>query len=138
MGARRARQPHAARIGSLIDDDVEFEIFHRRIKVFLDGFLKAMDLVDEQNVAFLEVGQQTGEVGGFLDGGSTGCLEGRTHRLGENVGEGGFAETGWTAQQDMVESLAALPGRLDGEQEERQPGQERRGRDGRGGDRAGA
>ena len=41
-------QADAAGIGPLIDDDIQLEILHGRIEVFLDGFLQAMDFIDEQ------------------------------------------------------------------------------------------
>ena len=107
---REARQvqPHAARVRSLVDDDVEFEILHRRVEIFLDGLLQAMDFVDEQHVALLEIGEQAGEVAGLLDGRAAGALEVRAHRLGEDVGEGGLAEAGRAAEQDVIERFAAL------------------------------
>src|SRR6202035_3248914 len=39
------------------DDEIELKIFHRRIEDFLDGRIEPVDLVDEQNVALLEIGQ---------------------------------------------------------------------------------
>ena len=71
---REARQvqPHAAGVRPLVDDDVELEVLHRRVEVFLDGLLEAVDFVDEQHVALLEVGQQAGEVAGLLDGRAAG------------------------------------------------------------------
>ena len=58
---------HAARRRPLADDEVELEILHRRIQHFLDGRLQAVDFVDEQHVARLQVGQDRGEVAGALD-----------------------------------------------------------------------
>ena len=106
---REARQiqPHAARVRPLVNDDVEFEILHRRVEIFLDGFLEAMDFVNEQHVAFLEIRQQPGEVAGFLDGRAAGALEVGAHGLGEDVSERGFAQTGRAAEQDVVERLAS-------------------------------
>ena len=40
----------------------QFEILHRGIKIFLDGFLQAMDFVNEQHVAFLKICKQSREV----------------------------------------------------------------------------
>ena len=101
---REARQiqAHAARVRPLVNDDVQLEVLHRRVEVFLDGLLQAVDFVNEQDVAFLEIGQQAGEVAGFLDGGAAGALEVGAHGLGEDVGEGGFAEAGRAAEQNVV------------------------------------
>jgi hypothetical protein len=80
----------------LVDDDIELEVLHGGVEVFLDGFLEAVDFVDEEDITFLEVGEEAGEVGGFLDGRATGCLERAAHGFGEDVGEGGFAKS-WRA-----------------------------------------
>ena len=114
---REARQiqPHAARVRPLVNDDVEFEILHRRVQIFLDGFLQAMDFVNEQHVAFFEVRQQAGEVAGFLDGRAAGAFEVRAHGLGEDVGERGFAEAGRAAEQDVVERFASAVWRRHGD-----------------------
>ena len=46
----------------LADDQVELEILHRRIENFLDGRVQPVNLVDEQHIARLQVGQQRGKV----------------------------------------------------------------------------
>ena len=48
---------HRARRRSFADDEVELEILHRGIEHFLDRRAQAMDLVDEQHIARLQVGQ---------------------------------------------------------------------------------
>ena len=53
---------HRARGRALADDEIELEVLHRRIEDLLDRRVQPMDLVDEQHVAFLEVGQQRREV----------------------------------------------------------------------------
>src|ERR1017187_4494772 len=73
-----------------------------------------MDFVNEQHVAFFKVREQAGKVTGFFDGGAAGGLEISAHRLGKNVGEGGFAEAGRAGKQDMIERFAALFGGGDG------------------------
>ena len=59
MRIERARRP-------LADDQVELEILHRRIEDLLDRRREPVDLVDEQHVARLQVGQQRGEIAGAL------------------------------------------------------------------------
>ncbi len=44
----RQIQAQTARLRTLVDDDIEPVILHRRIKIFFDGRLQTMDLVDEQ------------------------------------------------------------------------------------------
>ena len=74
-----------------------------------------MDFVNEQDVALLEVGQQAGEVAGFLDGRAAGALEVGAHGLGEDVGQGGLAEAGRAAEQDVVDGFLPAFGRGDGD-----------------------
>ena len=57
---RARRRPRA-------DDEIELEILHRRIKDFLHGGIEAVDLVDEQHVARLQVGELRGKVAGLGD-----------------------------------------------------------------------
>ena len=39
--------------GAGVDDDVEPVVLHRRVEVFLDGRVEAVDFVDEEDVALL-------------------------------------------------------------------------------------
>ena len=108
-------EPDAARVWSLVNDDVEFEILHGRVEVLLDRLLQAMDFVDEQHVAFFEVGQQAGEIAGFFDGRTAGAFEVGAHGLGEDVGQRGFAQARGPAQQDVIDRFVALFGGGDGD-----------------------
>ena len=55
---------------ALADDDVEEEVLHRRIEHLLDLVVEAVDLVDEEDVALLEVREDGGEVARAGDGGA--------------------------------------------------------------------
>ncbi len=109
---REARQvqPDAAGVRPLVNDDVQLEILHRGIEIFLDGFLQAMDLVNEQHVAFLKVREQAGKVGGFFNRRAAGGFEAAAHGFGQDVGDGGLTQAGRAAQQDVIQRLAALLG----------------------------
>ena len=48
---------HRARRRPRADDEVELEILHRRIENLLDRRIEAVNLVDEQHVARLEIGE---------------------------------------------------------------------------------
>jgi hypothetical protein len=74
QGKPRQIEAHAARVGTLVNDDVEFEILHRRIEILLDGRLEAMNFVDEQHIAIFEIGQQPGQIAGLFDSRPAGCL----------------------------------------------------------------
>ena len=94
----------------MIDDDVQFEILHRGIQIFLNGLLQAVDFINEQHIAFLKVGQQTREVCSLLNGWATRAFEISTHCFGENVRNGGLAQTRRAGKQDVIERLVALTG----------------------------
>ena len=52
--------------GPLPDHDVELEVLHGRVEDLLDGARQPVDLVDEQHVALVELGEDGGEVAGPL------------------------------------------------------------------------
>ena len=58
---------HRARRRPLADDEVELKILHRRIEDLLDRRGQPVDLVDEQDVARLEIGEQRREIAGARD-----------------------------------------------------------------------
>ena len=104
---------HGARGRALADDEVELEILHRRVEGFLDGGLQAVDFVDEEHVARLQIGENGREVTGALEHGAGGGAEAYTHFAGDDLGEGGFAQAGGAVEEDMVQRLAARAGGLD-------------------------
>ena len=71
-----------------------------------------MDFIDEDDVARFEAGQQPGQVAGFVDHRPRGGLDIHPHGAAQDEGQGGLAQTGGAREQDVVEGLAALPGRL--------------------------
>ena len=58
QGKARQVDPNRPRRRALADHQVERAVLHRRIKHFLDRGIEPVDLVDEQDVAVLEVGEQ--------------------------------------------------------------------------------
>ena len=81
----RHRQADAAGAGALADHDVEREVLHRRVEHLLDGAREAVDLVDEQHVAGLEVRQNGVEVEGAVDGRAGGDAHLHAHLVGEDA-----------------------------------------------------
>ena len=61
------RQLQRLRVRAAIDDEVDLEVFHRRIEKLFDDRAEPMDLVDEQHVAGFERGQDADEVLRFLE-----------------------------------------------------------------------
>ena len=106
-----------ARGGPGVDDDVEAVVFHRGVEVFLDGGVEAVDFVDEEEVAFLEIGEDAGEVACFFDLRTGGGVEGGAGGGGDDVGEGGFSESGRAGEENVFENVVALFGGFDHENE---------------------
>ena len=63
----RQVQFDGARRRALADHDVELVVLQRRIQHLLHDRREAMDLIDEQHVARLQVGQQRGQIPGTLE-----------------------------------------------------------------------
>ena len=55
-------EPDAPGRRALADEDVELEVLHGRIEDLLHRAVQPVDLVDEEDVALLEVGEQGGQV----------------------------------------------------------------------------
>ena len=56
-------------VGPFAEHDVELEILHCRIEHFFDGSGKSVNLVDEEHIARVQVGEDGGEVAGPVEGG---------------------------------------------------------------------
>ena len=102
---RRQRQPHRARRRPLADHEVEREVLERRVEDLGDRRRQAVDLVDEQHAARLEVGEDRGEVAGALEHRPRGHLERHAHLGGDDVRQRRLAEPRRAEQQHVVERL---------------------------------
>ena len=96
---RARRRPFA-------DDEVELEVLHRRIEDLLDRRIEPVDLVDEQHVALLEIGEQRREVAGLGDHRPGGGAEVHAELARDDLRERGLAEAGRADEQHVVERLA--------------------------------
>ena len=94
--------------GPLADHDVELVVLHRRVEHFLDHGRQAVDLVDEQHVARLQVGQKRRQVPGPLEHRTRGLAQVHAQLRGDDVRKGGLAETRRTEDQHVIEGLGAL------------------------------
>jgi len=103
--------------GAGVDDDIEPEVFHGGVEVFLDGGVEAVDFIDEEDIAALEIGEDAGEVARFFDLGAGGGVEGGADGGGDDVCEGRFSETGRAGEEDVLEDVVALFGGFDHEHE---------------------
>ena len=66
-----------------------------------------MELVEEEDLALAQVGEDGGEVALDLQGGAGGLLEADIELVGDDGGEGGFAQAGRAEEEDVVEGFAA-------------------------------
>ena len=76
-----------------------------------------MDLIDEENIPGVQVGQQCRQVAGLFNGRAGGDADACPHLVGDDTGQCGLAKTRRAVKQHMVQRFAAPPGRLnvDGE-----------------------
>ena len=88
-----------ARRRALPDHDVDLVVLHRRIEDLLDDAVEAMDLVDEQHVAGVEVGQQRRQIARALDHRTGGRANVDAHLARDHIGERGLAEPRRTVEQ---------------------------------------
>jgi hypothetical protein len=97
----------------LPDHDVELVVLHRRIENLFNRRRQAMNFVDEEHLARLEIGEHRRQVAGFLDHRPGGCTDRHTQLVSHDRGESGFAETRRTPEKHVVERFAALLGCFD-------------------------
>ena len=94
--------------GPAADHHVDGEVLHRRVEDLLDRVVEAMDLIDEQDVALIEVGQDRGQVARPLDGRTAGGVDVHAELAGDDVGERRLAQAGRAVEQDVVGRFLAL------------------------------
>ena len=99
-----------ARRRALADDDVDAEVLERRVEHLLGGAVEAVDLVDEEDVALLERGQDRRHVLPLERRAGDGA-EADAELLADDVGEARLAEAGRAGEQDVVERLARASAR---------------------------
>ncbi len=80
--------------GALSDHDVEPEVLERRIQDLLDGPVHPMDLVDEEDVAWLEAGEDRRHVALPLERGARDRSQADAELLADDGREGRLPESG--------------------------------------------
>ena len=88
-------------------------VLHRRIEDLLDRGREPVDLVDEQDVAILEIGEQGGEVARFGDHRPGGGAKADAQLARDDLRQRRLAEARRPEEEDMVERVAAALGGLD-------------------------
>ena len=79
---------------ALADQNVEFVVFQRGIKNFLQRRLQAMDFVDEEYLLIAQVGQNCGEIPFNLQGRAGSLLKGRAQFIGDDGRQRSLAKPG--------------------------------------------
>ena len=105
-GERLQAEPQAPRARSLADHHVEREVLHRRIEDLLDRPIEPMHLVDEEDVALIERGEDRGEVAGPLDRRTRRVAHVHAELARDDRGQRGLAEAGRSVEQDVVGGLS--------------------------------
>src|SRR5262249_45445183 len=99
--------PYRPRGRSLADDEVELKILHGRIEDFLYRRHQAMDLVDEQDIARLQIGQQGSEIAAALDDRAGSGAKADPHLSRHDMRKGRLAETRRAREEHVIEGLTA-------------------------------
>ncbi len=98
---------------TLADDEIELEVLEGRVEDLLDRRPEAMDLVDEEDVPRLQVGEDRRQIPGALEHRPGGGAERRIHLLGQDVRQGRLPQPGRAEEQHVVERLPAFARRAD-------------------------
>ena len=106
-------QADASCVRSLVYHDVDSEILHRAVEKLFDGARNSVDFVDKENVALLQVGKQSREVGRLFDYGSRRYAHLRAHLVAEYECKSRLAQSGRPVKQNVAEGIAAPTRRTD-------------------------
>ncbi len=111
-GGAHQREPRqvdadALGAGAFADHDIQRVILQRRVQHLFHLPGQAVDLVDEQDIALLQIGQQGGKVAGLFDGRAAGDADLHAHLVGDDAGQRGLAQARRAVEQDVVHRLAA-------------------------------
>jgi hypothetical protein len=86
---------------------VDAKVLHGGIEALLDHGVQAVDLVDEEDVAWGELREETRKRSLVLDDRAVGHVELDPHLVGEDLRQRGLAKPGRAAKEEVVEWLAA-------------------------------
>src|SRR5262245_40963670 len=113
QGEGLERELDGRRVGAVAGHDVDLERLDRGVEALLDGGGEPVDLVDEQDIVRLELGEEPSEGALVLDRRPARRVQGDAHLLREDVGQRRLPKAGRAAKEDMVERLAPAPSGLD-------------------------
>ncbi len=110
QGKRMQGQLHAACIRAGFYHDVDAEVFHGRIEVFFHHGAQPVNFINKKHILLFHVGQQAGQVPWFIQHRPGGYFNAHPHFVGNDMGQGGLAQPGWSVKQHVVEGFVALRG----------------------------
>jgi hypothetical protein len=104
---------HHLRVHAAVDREVDAEVLHGGVDVLLDRSREPVDLVDEQDVVRLHLGERPDEVRGLGERGPARHVRARAHLRRDHVRERGLAEPGRAVEQYVLHRLGPRARRLD-------------------------
>ena len=110
---RLERDRDHARVHAAVEREVDAAVLHRGIDELLDRRGQPVDLVDEQHITRLHLGERAHEVARLGERGAAGDMGARAHLGRDHMRDGGLTEAGWAVQQHMLHRIAAEPRRLE-------------------------
>ena len=110
QGEPRQVDADALGAGALADHDIQRVILQCGVQHFFYLAGKAMDLINEQDITLLQIGQQSGKIAGLFDGRAGGNADLHAHLLRHNAGQRCLAKARRAVQQNMVHRFPALLG----------------------------
>ncbi len=112
---REARKVEPYRLGggALAEHDVDREVLHSRVENLFHRAGQAVDLVDEEDVARLQVGEDGGEVPGSFQRRARCDSDGASHLAGNYPRQGRLSETGRPRKEDVIQRTALGSGGVD-------------------------
>lgn len=106
-----------AGVDAAVEEDVDSKIFHRGVDELFDRDGEAVDFVDEKDIAAAEAFERCDQVGGACEGGAAGDADFAAHFVGDDVGEGGFAQARGAVEENVLHRIAAAFTGVDGDLE---------------------
>src|SRR5690606_7030768 len=97
-------------IRPLVEHDINAVILHGRVEVLFHGLGDAVDLIDEEDVAFFKAGEHACEVSGALHHGAGSDTHLSPHLVAQYVRERGLSQPRRTGQEHVTQHIPALAG----------------------------
>ncbi len=104
----REIQLHRSGCRALADHKIELIVFHRRIERFFNRGRKPMNLIDKQDIVFLEVRQNGGQVTRMGQHEAGGRAERRPHLTSNDMSDSGLPQPRRAIKDRVIERFVPL------------------------------